>query len=101
MIEKQLKIIVNSIVIIFVIIGAIFISMMVSDLIDFVLVLEELRLFYNIPYDVFYNNHEISSLISKGYWIITKDRLIVFVPLFIIAIIIKVSGNKIIKNREF
>lgn len=101
--EKKIvtNLMVNLIVIITTIIGGIFLFMMISDFIEFGSTLELLRVAFGIPKTIFYSDPQLSVLIREGYWILAKDKLIIFIPIFIIAIIIKIGGNKIIKIREF
>ncbi|MFX1428914.1 MAG: hypothetical protein ACFFCY_01965 [Promethearchaeota archaeon] len=77
-------------------IGFIFLFMMVSDMVEFTEYIAYLRSEYG--YYVM-NDPAVQRAIAQGYWELAKDKLIIFVPLLIGAIILKVAGTKAIQKK--
>ena len=99
--KDQVKILTKVVVIIFASIGSIFLFMMISDMIAWAQYLELLRTSFGIPYNVFYNDPQVSALIAEGYRILFFDKAVIFIPLFIIAIGVSIAGKKYVDSLVY
>ena len=101
--DKRARIIVKLISLVFVIIAGIFFIIMVNTLIEFNVSIAELKaevqMDYPYMWEQVWNSSEVQGAISEGYIMFFADKAIFFVPLFILAIVVHVKGNKAIENR--
>ena len=77
-------------------IGFIFLFIMISDMVQFTEYIAYLRSVYG---DYVMSDPAIQQVIAQGYWELAKDKLIIFMPLLIGAIILKVAGKKAIEKK--
>ncbi|MFX0143055.1 MAG: hypothetical protein ACFE9C_03175 [Candidatus Hodarchaeota archaeon] len=93
---RKKKLAINLIAGILALIGLIFLFMMVSDMVEFTEYIAYLRSYYG---SYVMNDPMVQQAIAEGYWTLAQDKLIIFVPLLIGAIIVKVAGTKAIERK--
>jgi len=93
---NKAKLGINIIAGILALIGSIFLFIMISDMIEFTEYIDYLRSIYG---SYVMSDPAVQQAIIEGYWELAKDKLIIFVPLFIGAITVKSAGKKVIEKK--
>ncbi|MFX0034241.1 MAG: hypothetical protein ACFE9I_01210 [Candidatus Hermodarchaeota archaeon] len=89
------KLAINVIAGILALIGFIFLFIMISDMVEFTEYIDYLESIYGYYMD----DPRVQQAIAEGYWTLAKDKLIIFVPLLIGAVVVKVAGNKALERN--
>ncbi len=93
---RKAKLGINLVAGILALIGFIFLFMMVTDILEFTEYINYLESQYG---SYVMNDPAVQEAIAQGYWELAKDKLVVIVPVFIGAIVVKAAGTKAVEKK--